>query len=76
MAQPFLDEKTAGIQVARVNATANERSWSLLPRVMEKTRLTEASTRILAAAPQFAVQDVVRTAEYYRDVLGFHIASY
>jgi catechol 2,3-dioxygenase-like lactoylglutathione lyase family enzyme len=26
--------------------------------------------------PQFAVQDVVRTAEYFRDVLGFQIAGY
>lgn len=29
-----------------------------------------------AAVPQFTVPDVVRTAEYYRDVLGFHIAGY
>jgi catechol 2,3-dioxygenase-like lactoylglutathione lyase family enzyme len=26
--------------------------------------------------PQFTVPDVVRTAEYYRDVLGFEIAGY
>ena len=30
----------------------------------------------LAAVPQFAVPDLVRTAEYYRDVLGFQIAGY
>ena len=32
--------------------------------------------RFEAAVPQFTVPDVVRTAEYYRDVLGFHIAGY
>jgi hypothetical protein len=29
-----------------------------------------------AAVPQFTVADVVRTAEYYRDVLGFQISGY
>jgi len=29
-----------------------------------------------AAVPQFTVPDLVRTAEYYRDVLGFRIADY
>lgn len=29
-----------------------------------------------AAVPQFTVPDVRRTAEYYRDVLGFRIAGY
>ena len=28
------------------------------------------------AVPQFSVPDLVRTAEYYRDVLGFQIAGY
>jgi catechol 2,3-dioxygenase-like lactoylglutathione lyase family enzyme len=32
--------------------------------------------RFEAAVPQFTVPDVVRTAEYYRDVLGFEIAGY
>jgi predicted enzyme related to lactoylglutathione lyase len=32
--------------------------------------------RFKAAVPQFPVPDVVRTAEYYRDVLGFTIAGY
>ena len=38
----------------------------------------EADTlvRCEAAVPQFTVPDVVRTAEYYRDVLGFRIAGY
>jgi GNAT superfamily N-acetyltransferase/catechol 2,3-dioxygenase-like lactoylglutathione lyase family enzyme len=31
---------------------------------------------IFAAVPQFTVPDLVRTAEYYRDVLGFEIAGY
>ena len=30
----------------------------------------------IAAVPQFAVADLVRTTEYYRDVLGFQIAGY
>jgi uncharacterized glyoxalase superfamily protein PhnB len=38
---------------------------------------TQAITiRFDAAVPQFTVPDLVRTAEYYRDVLGFQIASY
>lgn len=32
--------------------------------------------RFDAAVPQFTVPDVVQTAEYYRDVLGFEIAGY
>jgi catechol 2,3-dioxygenase-like lactoylglutathione lyase family enzyme len=32
--------------------------------------------RFASAVPQFTVPDVVRTAEYYRDVLGFTIAGY
>lgn len=35
-----------------------------------------AGVRFEAAVPQFTVPDVVRTAEYYRDVLGFEIAGY
>jgi catechol 2,3-dioxygenase-like lactoylglutathione lyase family enzyme len=34
------------------------------------------STQFTAAVPQFTVPDVVATAEYYRDVLGFQIAGY
>src|SRR5215475_12075415 len=38
---------------------------------------TNAMTiRFDAAIPQFTVPDVARTAEYYRDVLGFQIAGY
>ena len=32
--------------------------------------------RFEGVSPQFTVPDVVRTAEYYRDVLGFRIAGY
>lgn len=32
--------------------------------------------RLRAAVPQFTVPDLVRTAEHYRDVLGFEIAGY
>lgn len=34
------------------------------------------SVRFEAVVPQFTVPDVVRTAEYYRNVLGFQIAGY
>ena len=36
----------------------------------------EPTIRFMAAVPQFAVADLVRTTEYYRDVLGFQIAGY
>ncbi|HEX9160503.1 MAG TPA: VOC family protein [Thermoanaerobaculia bacterium] len=32
--------------------------------------------RFKSAVPQFTVPDIVRTAEYYRDILGFEIAGY
>jgi uncharacterized glyoxalase superfamily protein PhnB len=32
--------------------------------------------KLKKAAPQFVVNDVVKTAEYYRDFLGFKILSY
>ncbi len=38
--------------------------------------MSEPRTTFLAAVPQFGVQDVQRTAEYYRDVLGFRVRSY
>ena len=34
------------------------------------------SARFLCIEPQFRVTDLVRTAEYYRDVLGFSIGGY
>lgn len=37
---------------------------------------TAAPIRFEAAVPQFTVPDIVRTAEYYRDTLGFEIAGY
>src|SRR2546422_735188 len=37
---------------------------------------TATNIRFEAAVPQFTVPDLVRTAEYYRDVLGFRIAGY
>jgi len=35
-----------------------------------------SQSHFVAAVPQFTVPDLVRTAEYYRDVLGFQIAGY
>ncbi len=32
--------------------------------------------KLRSVAPQFVVPDVVRTADYYRDVLGFEILGY
>jgi catechol 2,3-dioxygenase-like lactoylglutathione lyase family enzyme len=40
------------------------------------TQTKAITIRFDAAIPQFTVPDVVRTAEYYRDVLGFQIAGY
>ena len=37
--------------------------------------MTEPSV-LKMAAPQFVVSDVVKTAEYYRDVFGFEIHGY
>jgi len=34
------------------------------------------AVRFESAVPQFTVPDLVRTGEYYRDVLGFQIAGY
>ena len=34
------------------------------------------SIEFISAVPQFTVPDGVKTAEYYRDVLGFQIAGY
>src|SRR6185295_3947078 len=44
---------------------------------MTITNPTEATiVRFDAVTPQFTVPDLVQTAEYYRDVLGFQIAGY
>lgn len=36
----------------------------------------EARVSLESAVPQFTVPDVLRTAEYYRDVLGFRVSGY
>jgi uncharacterized glyoxalase superfamily protein PhnB len=38
--------------------------------------IASTSIRFDSVAPQFTVPDVVHTAQYYRDVLGFEIAGY
>jgi catechol 2,3-dioxygenase-like lactoylglutathione lyase family enzyme len=40
------------------------------------SRENKTTIRFEAAIPQFTVPDVVRTAEYYRDALGFQITGY
>jgi catechol 2,3-dioxygenase-like lactoylglutathione lyase family enzyme len=37
---------------------------------------TKAAVECRMISPQFVVPDVVAAAEYYRDVLGFHIRGY
>lgn len=37
---------------------------------------SQAAQRLRSISPCFLVEDVVRTAEYYRDVLGFHFDRY
>jgi len=36
----------------------------------------ENRAKLIGIAPQLVVRDVVKTAEYYRDVLGFRIIGY
>ena len=36
----------------------------------------QTSANLIAIAPQFVVPDVIKTAEYYRDVFGFQILDY
>src|SRR5690349_21382731 len=36
----------------------------------------KAPPKLIGIAPQLVVRDVVKTAEYYRGVLGFHIIDY
>jgi uncharacterized glyoxalase superfamily protein PhnB len=38
--------------------------------------MATTTIQFASAVPQFTVPDVTRTAEYYRDVLGFKIASF
>ncbi|HYL98281.1 MAG TPA: hypothetical protein VEZ90_04945 [Blastocatellia bacterium] len=38
--------------------------------------MEDVAVRFEGVAPQFVVEDVVRTAEYYRDVFGFEITGY
>lgn len=40
------------------------------------TSVERAGAEFGAVVPHMAVPDVVRTAEYYRDILGFEIAGY
>ena len=35
-----------------------------------------SSAKFLGISPCFLVDDVVKSAEYYRDVLGFHFERY
>ena len=37
--------------------------------------MKEKNCSFLSAVPQFSVSDIVRTTEYYRDVLGFKLVD-
>jgi uncharacterized glyoxalase superfamily protein PhnB len=47
-----------------------------MPHHAPSRHIGAAKVRVFAAIPQFTVPDLVRTAEYYRDVLGFQIEGY
>ncbi len=49
------------------------RAWE---RKMNMTTTTKARTKLTAVAPMFLVDDIAKTAEWYRDVLGFGIGEY
>lgn len=38
--------------------------------------MAEVKPRFLGVHPQFRVSDLIQTAEYYRDVLGFELEDY
>lgn len=42
----------------------------------KRRKVNNTSIRFEKAVPQFTVPDLVQTAEYYHDVLGFQIAGY
>ena len=51
---------------------------SVESRWHRESRMNASTTKVTfgTVAPQFIVADVVATAEYYRDVLGFEITDY
>lgn len=59
--------------VAEANDRAPETGGTA--RVIDESSLSSPAS-FRSIAPQFTVPDVVRTAEYYRDVWGFRIAGY
>lgn len=75
-----------GLNLTRTNVwlTTDVRAAQVSPEALggapEEGRpvdpITVTAIRFDAAVPQFTVPDVVQTAEYYRDVLGFEIAGY
>jgi catechol 2,3-dioxygenase-like lactoylglutathione lyase family enzyme len=66
------------IGAAKVELNRAARSTLTLGGAPGSNSMRQVPTTIsfVAAVPQFAVPDLVRTAEYYRDVLGFQIAGY
>jgi uncharacterized protein YndB with AHSA1/START domain/uncharacterized glyoxalase superfamily protein PhnB len=59
-----------------VSPADNEAGWRQALDKLAALVEAAATPRLLGAAPQFTVPDLVRTAKYYRDVLGFEIAGY
>lgn len=62
--RPLPDEPRPGIDL---------RSWE---RRMSMPTSTTSKTTLTGSAPMFLVDDVAKTAEWYRDVLGFEIGDY
>ena len=63
------DPPASGEQPDGIDLRAWERRRSMPPTVKAKAKLT-------GVAPFFLVDDVTKTAEWYRDVLGFTIGEY
>jgi catechol 2,3-dioxygenase-like lactoylglutathione lyase family enzyme len=53
-----------------------DRETKVVVQILDMTESDAHQIRFGAAVPQFTVPDLVRTAEYYREILGFRIAGY
>ena len=65
--RPLPDEPRPGIDL---------RSWERRMSMREPATSTTNKTTLTGSAPMFLVDDVAKTAEWYRDVLGFEIGQY
>ena len=66
------------VMVAKLGLSGREEllAWDGEPAAVSREALMmKTTTRITSGSPQFRVRDVVRTAEWYRDRLGFDIGE-